>query len=153
EEADPGGVIGGVGMRRVKIAEERKGGGPPSIIDGVEVIGRAASASAGGERREREIGRRRTPGRGDVGGAGRPRATGVCAPEARAANPFGRVQVTAEAERLIVEWPQPFLSGVRRGEKGQPLQDRIALFPRGIEEDQCAEVPPLQRKGTNDPEL
>ena len=62
--------------------------------------------------------------------------------------PFGRVQVTAQAERLIVEWPQPFLSGVRRGEKGQPLQDRVALFSRGIGEDQRAEVPPLQRNMT-----
>ena len=38
-EADAGGVIGGVRMRRVKISEYREGRRPPGIVNGIEVIG------------------------------------------------------------------------------------------------------------------
>jgi hypothetical protein len=60
--------------------------------------------------------------------------------------------MTAQAERLIVDRPQPFGRGVGGRKKRQAFEERLALGGGGVRIDQSVEVLELQRKRADDPE-
>ncbi len=152
-ETDARGVGGGVRVRRIEIPEDRKGRRLPGVVERVKVIGGTATSGDGIERGEREIRRRRTCGSRDLGCTGGSRNAGIRAQELRAADPLRGVLVAAQAERLIVDRPYAFGSGVRGGEKGQPFEHLLALVERRVGVYQRKKVLQLQRKGADDPEF
>jgi hypothetical protein len=60
--------------------------------------------------------------------------------------------MTAQAERLIVDRPQPFGGGVGGSKKRQAFEERLAFGGGGIRVDQSIEILQLQRKRADDAE-
>ena len=113
EKPDAGGVAGGVSVVRVEIAKGREGRRSPGIREGIEIIGCAAATGIGIERSKLEVGWRRARRTRDIRyiAAGRIRIrweTILAVQQPLALDPFGRVQVAADAGRLIVDWPRPW---------------------------------------------
>src|SRR6516225_10920114 len=111
EKPDAGGVAGRVSVGRVEIAKGREGRRSPGIREGIEIIGCAAATGIGIERSKLEIGWCRARRTRDIRyiAAGRIRIwweTISAVQQPLALDCFGRVQVAADASRLIVDRPQ-----------------------------------------------
>ena len=128
---------GRVSKRAGEITEGRKG---RRLASGIEelieiIVGCAAPSGAGVERGELEIGRRRTRCARDIGyvaATGGPRDAALTLQQAFAPDCFGRVQVTADAGRLVVQRPQSLVGGMEHREELQTLDQRVLLGGGGI---------------------